>query len=213
MIGKDFTLAATLCVILLVFGSCSRNKKTTQTPSPINPMVEKLDETPDSALLVVLDDVVSNTMNVTTVKEKQQLSFNLSDAYQEKNIKGSLNPGDTLSIFPDNKTKSIKMSINVSELSGRWFYDMQQHRGLVFESHGAMSSINALTISYRQWKLLNGKLYIYYVDMQQVANERHQYLVDEAQITSLSKDHLEFVFRGNKIRCQRVNQVIKFSRK
>jgi len=208
------TLALTL--ILFVLGSCGQNKKNSDTtnkgytPSPINEKVQELDETPDEALLVKLAGLDGDLMKVVTLNGSEEKEFSMSEASQNSQIKGSLNIGDTLSIFPENKTKSIKICINVSELKGRWFYDMAQHRGFSFEQKGAMSSINAEKLSLKEWKLLNGKLYMYYADMQQVADDRHQFLVEEAEIRTLSKNDLEFSFLGKSYSCKRLTQVLKF---
>ena len=64
-------------------------------------------------------------------------------------------------------------------LEGTWYYDLQE------------------------WKILKGKIYFYYLEEQQLAHERRQFLVDEAQITNLTPDNLTFVFRGRTYDCQR----------
>lgn len=200
--------------MLFVLSSCSENKKPSgesrPTPSPVNGEVQKLDETPDEALLVSLNAVEGDSVKVTTIEGSETKTFSMSEASQLSQIKGSLNVGDTLSIFPENTTKNIKICINVSELKGRWFYDMSQHRGFIFDPRGAMSSINAETVSFKEWKLLNGKLYLYFVDMQQAADDRNQFAVEEAEILALSKDNLEFSFHGNSYSCKRMDQVLKF---
>lgn len=198
-----------LISILFVLGSCSQNKKKSEGLSPINPKVEKLDAIKDSAMLVRLEKVDDENITVAPLDGNRQKTYSYKHAKLGGQIKGSLAVGDTLSIFPETKTKQVLISINVSELSGRWFYNMTEHRGLIFEKNGTMSTINALTISHREWKLINGKLYIYYVDMQQAADERHQYLVEEAEIRYLDKDKLELSFLGRDYICQRQNEVIK----
>lgn len=84
-----------------------------------------------------------------------------------------------------------------------WYYDLQEMRGMSFNAGGGMTSINTEEISFKEWKILKGKIYFYYLEEQQLAHERHQFLVDEAQITNLTSDNLTFVFRGRTYDCQR----------
>lgn len=198
-----------ISLFILVLGSCGRDKNAPKG-SPINEKVAELDNTPDSALLVRLNDVRADSIIVTLIPENVKKSFCVTEAHQANMIKGSLTIGDTLSVFPENKTKNVKICIDVSELRGRWFYDMTQHRGMTFDPLGAMSSINSDRICFKEWKLLNGKLYIYYIDMQQVIEGRDQYLVDEADMTSLTKEHLVLNFLGQSYNCKRQHGVIKF---
>jgi hypothetical protein len=88
-------------------------------------------------------------------------------------------------------------------LEGTWYYDLQEMRGISFNAGGGMTSINTEEISFKEWKILKGKIYFYYLEEQQLAHDRHQFLVDEAQITNLTPDNLTFVFRGRTYDCQR----------
>ena len=116
---------------------------------------------------------------------------------------GTMKRGDTFSILPDNSSLTVTIAVNTTELKGRWFYDQQQHRGIDFNEGGGMSSINAENICFIEWKLLNGKMYIYYVDQQQLASDRHQYLVEEAYITALNTKELIIQFHGQRLKCLR----------
>lgn len=173
-------------------------------------MVEEYDNTPDEALLVALNGISGDVLSVTVLETGEQKTFSYREAKADGQIKGSLTVGDTLSIFPDNARNKVAISINVSELKGRWYFDMQQHRGFQFEPHGALSSINTSDISFREWKLLNGKLYIYYIDMQKVNHIRNEYLVEEAEILSLNKSSLSLQFKGQTLNCKRQVAVLKY---
>ena len=207
MLKQSFCIVLYIWILLIV-ASCSNKRDPND-----NAKVYELDETPDTAMLVRLDDIEDDSLIVTPLDDYRKLAFGCSKAKASGQVKGSITVGDTLSIFPDNRSHEVLLTINVSELSGRWFYDMAQHRGLIFEANGGMSTINAATMAYKEWKLLNGKLYIYYVDMQQVADERHQYEVDEAKILHLDRENLELEFKNNHVKCQRQHGMIMFSKK
>lgn len=201
MIRRFIFCTTALLLILFALGSCGQGKKNRRTT------VEAIDSTPDEAMLVKLNKVDRDSIYTSLVRGFGDKTFCLKGSTE---VKGSIQVGDTLSIFPENRTKSIKMCINVSELQGRWFYDMKQQRGFSFDKTGGMASINTDDIAFREWKLLNGKLYICYVDMQQVAEERNEYQVEEAEITYLDKSHLEINFHDKDYKCERMTRVLKF---
>lgn len=207
-----YITALTLTILLAACSSCSSNsKKNVQGGmKDINPMVSELDNTPDEAIAGVLKNVTSDSIYVLTAGKT--LSYDFTHAKAEGTLHGTLKKGDKVSVFPDNKQKVALIIINTTELSGRWFYDQKQHRGIDFNEHGGMSSINSENNCFREWKLLNGKLYIYYVMMQDIADDRHRYSVEEAQITELSKNRLTLVLNGETYYCLRPsNKPIMFN--
>ena len=201
-----FALATVGCFLLAACSGCSGGKKKPHSgavESPINRMVQELDETPDEAFLATLYNYERDSIYVTVRKTKRKAAFAYGEALSNGMLHGTIRKGDTYSILPDGKRKTVSIAVNTTELSGRWFYDLQQNRGVSFNEGGGMSSINAEEICFREWKLLNGRMYIYYVDMQQLASDRHQYLVEEAYITSLNAKELIIQFRGERMRCVR----------
>ncbi len=196
---------------LLLLASCfsctgcsdSKKERNRGGESPINPVVEQLDETPDEALLVRLNSFDRDSMYVTVTVSGKKTAYSYGEAMANGMFHGTIRKGDTYSLLPDNRRKAVTIAVNTTELSGRWIFDQQQHRGLTFNPKGGMESINAGNICFREWKLLNGKMYIYYVDIQQVASDRQQYLVEEAYINTLSAKELIIQFRGENLRCLR----------
>lgn len=90
-----------------------------------------------------------------------------------------------------------------SQLEGMWYYDLDEMRGISFNSGGGMTSINTGEIAFKEWRVVKGKIYFYYLEEQMLTHDRHQYLVEEAQITNLTPDNLTFVFLGKTYYCQR----------
>lgn len=175
----------------------------------VNPMVAELDNTPDEAALATLLEIEPESIRLRLLESGEQKVFCYRDAKQGGNIKGSLTVGDTYSVYPGEASENLSVMINVSELEGRWFYDMEQHRGFEFGAQGGMSSINVEDLSFREWKLLNGKLYVYYLDLQMIAPERDEFLVEEAQIETLDKDNMVLRFRSNTYNCKRMREKLK----
>jgi len=185
--------------------SCSDGKKKDRGTSeaPINPMVEKLDETPDSAFLVQVVKYTDYSIYVVTRRTIRSKAYAYRDAQDAGKLKGTLKKGDWYSLFPDTRNRQVITMINTTELSGKWEYNQSEHRGMSFNERGGMSSINTSDICFREWKLLNGLLYVYYVDLQQKAGDRHQYEVEEANIAELSADKLTLQFHGTTYHCRR----------
>lgn len=178
--------------------------------APVNPQVEAIDNIADESILATIDDIRNDVINVTESVSGRKYSLNYGQAELQDMIKGSLSVGNTFSILPDKSMESVIIAVNVDELSGKWIYDAAQHRGLVFEKKGGVSSINTGSISYREWKLKNGRLYIYFVTEEMVAPDRHEFLVEEAGIRVLEKEHLVFELGGQTYDCRRQTQAVQF---
>lgn len=217
MMKKLFLFSVMLAVVLALVSCSSKNERKDaksnadryENEAPVNPVVQQLDETPDDALLVKLIAIEGDSLRVRVLKTDEEKVFNFRQAAENNNLKGSLNVGDEYSVYTDNASNGLAIVINVTELKGRWFYDMAQRRGLDFEVKGGVSSINADDICFRQWKLLNGKLYLYYLNMDMVAPDRHEYLVEEATIETLNKNKLVFKFKERTYQCERQTEVLK----
>lgn len=194
-----------ICFLLVGCSSCSSDKKKDRKTEleGYNPLVEQLDETPDSAFLARLVDYTDDSVYVTSRYSSRRMAYAYADAKAVGKVQGTLEKGNWFSLFPDNRQKLVLAMINTTELSGKWEYDQKQHRGLSFNERGGMSSINPDKVCFREWKLLNGLLYIYYVDMQQKAGDRHQYRVEEANIANLSKDCVTLQVMGRTFECTR----------
>ncbi|MBQ0073018.1 MAG: hypothetical protein KBT34_02360 [Prevotella sp.] len=199
-------IALSLTTLLAVSScnSCSNDSKK-RGGGDYNPVVAQLDETKDSALLVVVKDFDADSVTIMTTKGAHYYTFQYTDAQAMGQFHGKLMKNATYSVFPDTKTKRITRAINVTQLcADEWYYDKKEQRGIQFNHHGGMSSINSNDICFREWKLLNGVLYIYYVGIQQSACDRHQYSVSEAHILQLDDSYLEFLFEGKTYRCSKM---------
>ena len=177
----------------------------------VNPMVEELDNTENLAIRAELQEVRDDSLILRNAQTGERWVLGFVEADQAEQIKGSITEGDEYAMLPDLRRNAVKLAINLNELGGKWFYDMEQHRGLEFGLHGAVSSINTEDISFREWKLLNDKFYIYYLTLDMVSPDRHEYLVEPAEILALDKDNLKFRFLGRTYVCQRRKELIKMT--
>lgn len=218
---RNLLNAVTIFAILLAFSSCSsrqedrgkREPKEYPGEASINPEVEALDNIADNAILVVVNKVMNDAILVTNKYSGSQYELNYSEADRQDKVIGTLSEGASFSILPDNAMQTVHIAINVDELGGKWIYDSEQQRGIVFETEGGLSSINTGDISFREWKLKNGKLYIYYVTVDMIAPKRNEYLVEEAKIKNLSAEHLVFEFQGTTYDCKRQRKAVQINMK
>lgn len=202
-----FGNVAIISLLLLAFAlsGCKEKKK-----DYYNPMVQELDDTRDDAITATLEKIEGDSIFIRVKYSQDREALGISEALSDDNIKGSLKVGNEYSIYANWKHRYVEIAINVTELKGRWYYDMEQHRGFDFGAYGALSSVNNDKYSFREWKLLNGKLYIYYVEMDQENTDRHEYFVEEAEIKHLDKDNLELDYLGETWVCKRETKVLKF---
>ena len=203
-------LYVSIFLTLLVVCSCgNNNQKKTENYEWEGNNIEEL-HIPDSMVRVRLDSFDSDSFYVTIKSTQEMNAFGYLLALNDNSIKGTIHQGDEYSVLVDAGNNHIKSPINVTEIMGQWYYDMQQHRGLVFGPQGSLSSINTDEISFRRWQILNGKLLIYYVYMQQIAEKQNQFEVDAADIQELSSNEFCFTFRNKQYNCRRMNETIKF---
>lgn len=198
--------AILLTLLLASCNSCSDSKKNGQSNTEgekgINAEVEELDETPDSALAVFLVKHTGDSLYVKIRETGEIRAYAYQEAMSDGDFHGTVRDWDPYSILPDNKYKRVLVAINTRQLSKKWIYDQQNQRGIKFNDKGGVESINAKDICFKEWKLLNGKFYLYTIDQQAVTHDRHQYDVDEAKIKGLDDTHLVLEFKGDTYNCQ-----------
>jgi len=215
---RNPTLAILLLTALLLVVACTgsgEKKGATQSRERMegeaeeNPMVTQLEEHSQAAMLVTLVGQEGDSLVMKDSESGQELTLAFIEAHETGEFKGSVTNDCQYSIYVDMQSKTILAAINLTELGGQWFYDMKQHRGLEFDQRGTISSINVDDISFREWKLLSGKFYIYYLLPEMVAPEHNEFLVEQADIVALSKTQLTFCFRGKTYDCHRQQKVLK----
>lgn len=207
----NVALVAAQVALGSLLSACSNGSKPNGATRHSEEIKEHIAEVKDSAVMVRLVGVSDDSISVLNNQTGKPQTFDYTRALIDHTVKGSLSKGDTLSVVPIEGGKAVKSVVNISELLGRWFYDMPQHRGFRFEYGGTMSSFNNQLVSYNSWRVLNGTLFLYYVGMQQAAESEDDYQVDTAQIESLSREYMELTFRGTRLKCQRLNKVLKLS--
>lgn len=98
-------------------------------------------------------------------------------------------------------------------MAGQWFYNMEEQRGMTFTMAGALSSINASDFTFRKWKVLNGRLLLYYHIIKEDGTLSDEMSVDTTMIRTLTDNKMEFDFRGQPFTCQRQTKPIKIKLK
>lgn len=152
-------------------------------------------------------------MEVVLLEDGTKYILDFSAAKQAGEIHGLLTPGDSLAVMWNLKVKSIKSSINLSELKGMWMIEGRDGDGMNLMPDGAAASIGNKDISMREWKIRNGMLIITYKEYGPNAEGDNVYknLQDTSKILSLSKDSLHINVNGNVYLCKRQTELITIS--
>lgn len=124
----------------------------------------------DSTLTALQDPTIygicgsGTTMNVLQMitDTGDTLSFDIETAQQEGKVFGGLQAGDQLAVMPDGNDSTIILVVNQSSLLGNWVMlnpiDGSDKVGITIKEGGVAESINQPTVSYRTWRLVNGRL-------------------------------------------------------
>lgn len=197
-------------VLLLTAGACEEGKKSNGTS--IRRQVEDAMEDVETGntFTATVQSVSGDSMTVKDIVTGDVQTLCYGRAQVGNNFKGSVAEGCTLSVQSEPGTKDIRSAVNVSELEGLWIYDSAQRRGMRFGIDGSLSSVNMRNVSLRSWHIRNGKLVVYYVDMQQKARSEDEYWVDESEIVSLNGDKLELRMLDTLLVCHRQRAALKF---
>lgn len=202
-----FGIFTILCITMLSLyltscNSCSREVVITFKPEP-----------PDSTMYVQLKAVNGDSMDVVLLEDGTKYTLDFSEAKQSGNIHGLLTPGDSLAVMWNLKVKSIKSSINLSELKGMWMIEGRDGDGMKLEPNGTAVSIGNKDISMNDWKIRNGMLIITYKKPVKTIDGalEYEYPQDTSKILSLSKDSLHINVNGNVYLCKRQTELITIS--
>lgn len=180
--------------------SCHRTKRTDEDA------MRKCNVVLDSTVNVRLAQKDSDSLTVYNYATNSSYRLAYRDTKWSGKISGSLNEGDTLAIVMNLKKKRVLYSVNLSELIGLWFFNMEQQQGLRLTADGGASSVNANHLALRSWDLYNGKFVLSY--MADSAGELVA-RADTSIIDKLDKDHFQFTFLKKVYTCQRIRLITK----
>lgn len=194
------------CTLTLALCSC-RGQREGRSVEEIahNIVVSPIDTTLYCSLVAIKND----SLILRPEYEEDECSYAYLQALGEGNIKGELREGDNYSITVDKDLHRVLHMLNHSQLTGQWFYDIDEMQGMTFTAAGALSSINAKDFTFRKWKVLNGNLLLYYLTIEEDGSLSQEIHVDTTKVEGLSNELLEFNFRGHHYCCRRLTKPIK----
>lgn len=196
----------TVCSLSLLLCSC---KKQGGERSIEEIVAQTVILQPDTTLYGMLSRITADSLFITLEGTTETRSYAYTDAAGSMKIYGSLTEGEKYAMQISPNEKMARHIVNLTELSGQWFYDMKDYRGFDITLSGAFSPINPKDVCFKKWKFLNGKIVLYYVNIDQAADHERDYMTDTTEIMNLTKDELDFTFRGENFHCQRHREAIK----
>lgn len=163
------------------------------------------DTVPDSTMYVVLDNLTPDSLFVTLVETSGHRTFSHKAAAAGGKVHGSLTVGDTLALVPDFKQRSALSVVNVSELTGLWFYENASGSGLLLGRDGAACAVGETDgATLTTWKVKNGAFILYYVRSD---GSDYTERADTSAIRRLDNGHLVFTLRGKAYNCVKATRL------
>ena len=104
-----------------------------------------------------------NTLELIT-DNGDTLNLSLVNAQENERVLGGLQAGDRLAVMTDSKKTEATEVINLNTLLGDWVMpdpiDGAEEVGIRIKEGGVAESIEMTNITYRTWRIFNGKLEI-----------------------------------------------------
>lgn len=195
------------CTLFLLVCSCN-GKKEERSVREIAESITIVQ--PDTSVRATLETIGRDSLHFTPEHGDDAIALTYDAARSEGQIFGTLHEGDRYALLIDPSRQDILRIYNITQLSGQWFYNVEEGRGFTFTTAGALSSINPDDVCLKKWKFHNGHIIIYYVGLQDVVHNSREYKSDTTDILALSPDTLVFNLRGRTLRCTRQHGAIKF---
>lgn len=205
--SKQQLFIATGCTLFLLVCSCTKQKgaRSVEEIAADLKIVQ-----PDTSVYGTLRSHSADSLILTPEYGTDPIRCIYDEARGRGDILGSITEGNRYALLIDPETHSARKIINLTELSGQWFYDdAGQQRGFTFTTAGALSSINPKDVSFKKWKFHNGHIILYYTDVESVVRDSRDYQSDTTDITTLTAENLDLTFRGQALHCHRQREAIK----
>lgn len=199
-------LLTTGCALTLLLCSCNGQKGGRSVEEITTSLYI---EQADSTICGTLYAVTYDSLKFTSEFGGEHFSCTYNAAQAQQDILGSLTEGNRYAVLLNTPQKAALKILNLTELSGQWFFDDEPESGLCFTAAGALSSINNHDVCFKKWKHYNGQIIIFYAGMEDAVNDSRQYKSDTTEITNLSADALSFRFLGAMRNCHRQKEAIK----
>ncbi len=193
MKNKYYSIVVLIAIILAVC-SCNSNKRTKEDA------MRKSNVVRDSTIYVQLNACDSDSVSVYDYRVKCKYRFAYKDARWNGNVSGSLTVGDTLAIVPSFKNKTVRYSVNLSELMGLWFFN-NNSEGIRLTIDGGASSVNSSKYTMRSWDLYNGKFIFKYIPSD---GSTYKEISDTSKIELLNRKNFKFTFMKQPVTCNHV---------
>lgn len=193
----------TTCILACLCSACNSRK------SPAIDVMSHTVVAPDTSIYARLAHHNTDSLVFMTEDGSNRIACAYSEAATNGQIYGSLSEGDLFSLLLSPGTRNARHIVNLTNISGQWFYDGENGRGFELGIDGQLSPINNGKLAFRKWKIYNGHLIFYYTDEQTVAKGEEKFSNDTTDIMELSPEKLVFTFLGKTYHCQRQHESIK----
>ena len=154
-----FLSVAMAAVMIMSCGGMSRQQAEREEDT-----IDAYDQVRDHTLYGLCGGVVSASHLKVITDNGDTLTLNVSRAKGAQQIFGSVKPGDRLAIMTNKQRTEATEVINLNYLLGDWVMpdplDGAEEVGIRIKEGGVAESIEMTNITYRTWRIFNGKLEI-----------------------------------------------------
>ena len=154
-----FLSVAMAAVMIMSCGGMSRQQAEREEDT-----IDAYDQVRDHTLYGLCGGVVSASHLKVITDNGDTLTLNVSRAKGAQQIFGSVKPGDRLAIMTNKQQTEATEVINLNYLLGDWVMpdplDGAEEVGIRIKEGGVAESIEMTNITYRTWRIFNGKLEI-----------------------------------------------------
>ena len=154
-----FLSVAMAAVMIMSCGGMSRQQTEREEDT-----IDAYDQVRDHTLYGLCGGVVSASHLKVITDNGDTLTLNVSRAKGAQQIFGSVKPGDRLAIMTNKQQTEATEVINLNYLLGDWVMpdplDGAEEVGIRIKEGGVAESIEMTNITYRTWRIFNGKLEI-----------------------------------------------------
>ena len=147
----------------LVSGSCGGGKQQQYAEQADSTAVDEIIQRDRTIYGLCGEGTAMNTLELLT-DNGDTLSLSLTNAQEAEHIFGGFQKGDRLAVMTNASKSEATEVINLNTLLGDWVMpdpiDGSSEVGIRIKEGGVAESIEMTNITYRTWKIVNGKLEI-----------------------------------------------------
>lgn len=180
-----------MMAVLMMFGSCGGGNKQQAVAEEDSTSVKSVIALDQTIYGICGEGTAMNTLEILT-DNGETMNLSITAAQEANKVYGGLQKGDRIAVLANDDKTMATMVINLNTLLGDWVMpdpiDGSSEVGIRIKEGGVAESIDMSYISYRTWRIFNGKLEI--ISVREGGDEEEE--VNLYEILTLGADSLAY---------------------